>query len=77
MKIMSGLRGGSSAGVRGRFPLHYPVMHIFAIIPTDIAHESVMSLSSSLRSRVFDGHPQTRRAQLKLYSRGNTFDARA
>jgi hypothetical protein len=32
-------RGDNSAGVRGRFPLHYPVMHDFVIIPTDIAQQ--------------------------------------
>ncbi|KAI0247220.1 hypothetical protein BJV78DRAFT_1157347 [Lactifluus subvellereus] len=36
----------------------------------------LMGLSSPSRSRAFDGHPQTRHAHSKLYSRGNTSDAR-
>ena len=42
MKITSGSSqqpGDNPAGVRGRFPLHYPVMHDFVTVPTDIAQQ--------------------------------------
>ena len=73
-------RGGNSASVRGRFPLRYPVMHDFVIIPIDIAHEhgfdgSVFVIATAgIRRLPTD---QTRTRTLKLYGRGNTFDTRA